>query len=160
MSAIRSRENRTEVALRRYLHSTGLRFRKYTAGLSGRPDFVFVSARVAVFVDGDFWHARLLREHGLAALTSSLQTPRREYWIAKFVRRVLRDEEVNVRLRKAGWLVMRFWESDVRKNMLAIARRIEWRVRKRQLGEERRPSRRPIRLSSLCPRASARPGSR
>src|SRR4051812_29956748 len=94
MSAIRAFNPRTETALRKALHRRGLRFRKYASGLLGRPDIVFRSERVAVFVDGDYWHARVLREDGMAALEAKLRSPTRSYWVQKFTRRVSFDDEV------------------------------------------------------------------
>src|SRR5437762_680 len=105
MSAIRSRDNRTELALRRLLHSLGLRYRLHVTEVVGRPDIVFVRERVAVFVDGDYWHARLLREHGPKALRERFSEARKDYWIPKFTRRVVRDDEVTATLTYQGWHV-------------------------------------------------------
>lgn len=114
MSAIRSTENKVEVALRSSLHRVGLRFRKYAPDLPGKPDIVFRGAKVAVFVDGDFWHARVLRENGIEALGARVRGPNRAYWLTKFQRRVVRDDEVNAALRSNGWTVLRFWESELK----------------------------------------------
>jgi DNA mismatch endonuclease (patch repair protein) len=124
MSAIRGRENRAEVALRKALHAMGLRYRKYRRDLPGCPDFVFVRERVAVFVDGDYWHARVLVERGPGALTRSLRTPNKDYWLKKFQNNVRRDREATRALGKAGWHVLRYWESDVRRDTMALARRV------------------------------------
>lgn len=124
MAAIRSTENRTEVALRSALHRAGLRFRKYAADLPGKPDIVFRSARVAVFVDGDFWHARILREEGLRALKKRIPRDRQAYWVEKFRRRVQRDNEVTELLGSEGWKVLRFWESELKADMLIAVRKI------------------------------------
>src|SRR6202023_2421361 len=67
MSAIRSTDNRTERLLRSALHRRGLRFRKYVSDVPGRPEIVFRREHVAVFVDGDYWHCRVLQERGLSA---------------------------------------------------------------------------------------------
>src|SRR4051794_32786568 len=91
MSAIRSANNRTEAALRKALHARGLRYRKQSSALIGKPDIVFPSAKVAVFVDGDYWHGRLLREKGLEAVTSYYSERQRDYWVAKLQRNVTRD---------------------------------------------------------------------
>jgi DNA mismatch endonuclease, patch repair protein len=64
MSAIRSSGNRTETAPRRELHRRGLRCKKYAAHLPGRPDIVIPTERIAVFVDGAYWHCRILQEKG------------------------------------------------------------------------------------------------
>lgn len=95
-----------EVALRSALHRLGLRFRKnYAICIDGRlirPDIVFVRVRVAVFVDGCFWHR--CPEHGT--------TPRANtaYWGPKLERNVRRDRENDVALRAAGWTSIRVWE--------------------------------------------------
>ena len=117
MSAIRSTGGKTEVALRSILHRRGFRFRKNYVKLLGRPDIVFIRSRVAVFIDGDYWHARVLRERGPDALEAQLKTPNRAYWIDKFTKRVARDDHVTATLRQEGWTVLRLWESDVRTNL-------------------------------------------
>lgn len=132
MSAIRSRDNRTEIALRRNLHARGLRYRLHPPTVLGKPDIVFPRERVAVFIDGDYWHARLLREQGLQALRQRLRPDGIEYWIAKFSRRVIRDDEVSATLRYQGWLVLRFWEGDIKRNINPAATEVESAVRKRR----------------------------
>jgi DNA mismatch endonuclease (patch repair protein) len=134
MSAIRSSENRTEMALRHAVHALGLRYRKYASHLPGKPDFVFPLARVAVFVDGDYWHARELAEGKISTLQrrlSRLPTASRRYWWKKFRQRVVRDREVTAQLEAAGWFVIRMWESDVRLNVGRAASRIAVVVRRR-----------------------------
>jgi DNA mismatch endonuclease, patch repair protein len=135
MSAIRSRDNRTEMALRRSLHSLGLRYRLHPAAVLGKPDIVFVRERVAIFVDGDYWHARLLREQGISALSSRLRDEGKDYWITKFTRRVVRDDEVTATLSYQGWLVLRYWESDIRRDVMSTARAIEKAVRTRRVAD-------------------------
>ena len=93
---------------------------------------MFARERVAVFVDGDYWHARVLREHGLEALTSRLRDDGKDYWIAKFTRRVVRDDEVTSALTYQGWLVLRFWEGDIRRDVVPTAKTIEAAVRRRR----------------------------
>ena len=124
MAAIRSRENLTEVSLRKRVHSMGLRYRKYRRDLPGCPDFVFVQDKVAVFIDGDYWHGRLLIESGPAALRRSLRTPNKRYWIEKLKTNVIRDREATRALQRKGWRVLRYWESDVRKDIERFARRV------------------------------------
>lgn len=129
MSAIRSTGGKTEVALRSILHRQGLRFRKNYTGLPGKPDIVFTRAQVAVFIDGDYWHARVLRERGPAALEESMKTANRAYWIDKFTKRVERDDYVTATLEEDGWTVVRLWESEVRSNLEAAAELIAHSVR-------------------------------
>lgn len=146
MAAIRSTENKTEVALRSELHKLGLRFRKYPPNVAGKPDFVFPIKRVAVFVDGDYWHGRQLLETGSAALAKTLrERPNVDYWLTKFTRNAQRDEEVSANLVASGWLVIRLWESDVKKNVPRVAeklaRLLDKRMGKLRSGVIRWPSR-------------------
>lgn len=132
MSAIRAIGGKAEVALRSELHRRGLRFRKNVHRLPGRPDIVFTRARVTVFVDGDYWHARILRENGLDALVQRIRSPNRDYWLRKFERRVQLDDRVTSELQDAGWIVIRLWESDVIAQLPESADLIEEIVRQRQ----------------------------
>ncbi len=135
MAAIRSSENKTEALLRSQLHRLGLRYRKYDSRLPGRPDILFVRAKVAVFVDGDYWHGRLLRERGETVVRRKLKgRPNPEYWIAKFKRNAARDDEVTRSLRELGWLVLRYWESDLRHELRPAIREISRLVRRRLQG--------------------------
>lgn len=131
MSAIRSTENNTEANLRRVLHAMGFRYRKYRPGLPGKPDIVFPTERVVVFVDGDYWHGRLLRERGVDAVESYYKShEQRSYWVDKLARNVARDEKVTTALEANGWLVLRFWESETKRNLQQIAEQIASHVRR------------------------------
>lgn len=107
MQANKSRDTAPELAVRRAAHSLGLRYR-----VSARPipdwrrtaDMVFPRARVAVFVDGCFWHG--CPQHYRAARTNA------EFWLAKIQGNVLRDQETTEQLEAAGWLVLRFWSHE------------------------------------------------
>src|SRR5262249_48120246 len=89
----------------------------------GKPDFVFRRAKLAVFVDGDFWHGRAWFEKGEAPGTNA------EFWICKFQRNRRRDRLVNRHLRRNGWTVLRLWASDVRNDPQRSASRVEQRLR-------------------------------
>lgn len=109
MRSNRRTGTRPEVALRSALHARGLRFRKdhrlpVGEGVAVRPDIVFTAARVAVFVDGCFWHS--CPEHAT--------TPKRnaEFWRQKLTRNVQRDQRDTAALEAAGWTVMRVWEHE------------------------------------------------
>lgn len=104
MSRQRCRDTAPELALRRALHARGLRFRVQLAGLPGRPDVALTRARVAVFVDGCFWHR--CPQHGVAPKANA------EWWEQKLARNVERDREVDCRLRQLGWEVVRVWEHE------------------------------------------------
>lgn len=107
MQQVRKRDTPCEMALRLTLHSRGLRYRIDVSPLSGerfRADLVFRRERVAVFVDGCFWH--FCPDHG--------EVPRsnHEWWTRKFQRNRERDELANTRLLAEGWLPVRFWEHE------------------------------------------------
>lgn len=106
MAAIRRTDTKQEVALRSALHRRGLRFRKDLAvrveGRIIRPDIAFTRAKVAVFVDGCFWHS--CPEHGRRPSKNV------RYWSPKLEKNAQRDHEQTARLQAAGWHVLRLWE--------------------------------------------------
>ncbi|MFE9252950.1 very short patch repair endonuclease [Streptomyces sp. NPDC007088] len=107
MQAIRSRDTKPEFLIRRLVHARGLRYRvsaRPEPGLRRTADLVFRPAKVAVFVDGCYWHG--CPEHYQAPKVNS------GYWSEKIVRNVARDRDTDQRLRDAGWLVLRFWEHE------------------------------------------------
>lgn len=123
MRAVRSRDNVADRLLRHELWRRGHRYRRY-ARLPGTPDVVFSGKRVAVFVDGDFWHGRLLTESGQEELRSSFRTPKREWWVSKLTANVARDAQVDAALAALDWTVIRLWERDVKADLMASADRV------------------------------------
>ena len=130
MAAVRSKDSKAELLLRRALWRKGLRYRKH-AKLTGKPDVVFGSARIVVFVDGDFWHGNAWRLRGLPNL-EAMFPHRTEWWVKKINRNMERDLEVTVALKREGWKVLRFWESAVLRDVERIANRIETEVKRRR----------------------------
>jgi DNA mismatch endonuclease (patch repair protein) len=126
MAAIGSKDTEPEIMLRKACHAFGLRYRLHRSDLPGTPDFAFMSAKVAVFVDGDFWHGRKWFEERKAPERN------REYWVAKFERNRERDRRVDAELRDMGWFPLRFWGSDVKSRILACARLVRMAVRSRE----------------------------
>ncbi len=115
MAAVKSKNTRPELALRRYLFARGLRYRIHPRDIMGRPDIVFRRQRIAVFVDGDFWHG-----HG-----SDLRLhERREFWEQKIAGNVARDVRVNSELVTAGWRVIRIFTSELEIDLAAAADRV------------------------------------
>lgn len=110
MSKIRSK-SRLEEDFCKYLsgiiYKRGLRYRRNYRTLPGKPDIVFVKYKIAIFLDGDFWHGYKLTKLG--------KTVPRMYWLAKILRNMERDKQDTLKLKKLGWTVMRFWEFKVRK---------------------------------------------
>jgi DNA mismatch endonuclease, patch repair protein len=109
-------ERRLRSAFRRF----DLRPRSDNRSLPGRPDFTFGRRKLAVFVDGDFWHGRRWRQRK-AKLTSGTNSA---YWKAKIDRNRARDREVTRSLRLLGWRVLRFWETDVLNDPDRVARAV------------------------------------
>lgn len=132
MKAVRSKDGKAEIALRKELWRRGLRYRLHQRDLIGRPDIVFPKARVALFIDGDYWHARGIVENGVDAFRATLRTERREWWIRKLTRNVERDALVNETLASQGWIVVRFWESDIKADPSSCASAVERIVRKKK----------------------------
>jgi DNA mismatch endonuclease, patch repair protein len=133
-SATKQRNRReggkAEILLRSMLWRKGLRFRKHAVGLPGCPDIVFTKARLAVFVDGDFWHGRNWSE-----LRSRLQfRANPDYWIAKIARNIDRDIGQTRQLETAGWTVLRVWETELLSDPEICVRTIEERLKQRGSG--------------------------
>ena len=119
----RRTDTKPEVALRSELHRLGLRFRKdYPIRIEGRrpirPDVVFTRARVAVFVDGCFWHG--CPHHQVVPKSNP------DYWIPKLRRNVERDREAGAALEDDGWTVLRFWEHEDLAQAVATIARVLW----------------------------------
>lgn len=111
MRAIRSKDTTIELALRKALWQRGIRYRKNYKGLIGKPDIVITKYRIAVFCDSDFWHGYDW-EKRKARIKSN-----QNYWIPKIERNMKRDREVTAALVEQGWIVLRFWEHTIRKEL-------------------------------------------
>ena len=111
MQAIRSKDTTIELALRKALWHKGIRYRKNYKGLIGKPDIVITKYRIVVFCDSDFWHG-----YDWDNRKSRIKS-NQEYWIPKIERNMKRDKEVTAVLVEQGWIVLRFWEHSIRKNL-------------------------------------------
>jgi len=122
MSRVRSTDTKPELAVRRLVHARGLRFRKHCARLPGRPDLVFIAAKVAVFVDGDYWHGWRF---------PTWKDKLSSYWKGKIERNRRRDLCNFRKLRRKGWRVIRVWEHEVERDAKRCIDLIEVAVRQR-----------------------------
>lgn len=104
MSRIRGKDTGPELLLRKALWHTGFRYRLY-AKLPGKPDLVFLRKKLAVFVDGCFWHG--------CPLHATRPKGNRPFWDRKLTGNVIRDRKITATLESTGWIVMRFWEHEV-----------------------------------------------
>lgn len=134
MQKVKSRNTTPELKLRKALWQEGLRYRLHAAELAGRPDVVFPSAKVAVFVDGDFWHGNQWRVRGLPSLEDQFKhvANGESYWIPKIRRTMKRDTAATRQLRSTGWQVIRLWESTIASDLDSCVDRVASSVIKRR----------------------------
>lgn len=126
MSQIRGRGNKdTELAMMKLLRQHRITCWRRHQKVFGKPDFIFRRVRLALFVDGCFWHG--CPKH------CKIPAGNRPFWKKKFAANNARDRRVNRMLRKLGWLVVRIWEHDLSKRGDACARRIARSLVSRQL---------------------------
>jgi DNA mismatch endonuclease (patch repair protein) len=127
MRSQRQRDTKLELEIRRALHAIGFRFRvdyRLFEGLRRRADIAFPGRRVAVFVDGCFWHG--CPEHATWPKENA------DWWRAKLEANQLRDQDTDSRLRKAGWTVIRVWEHE---GIDSAVERISTALRQAHLGD-------------------------
>jgi len=120
MSRIRGKDTKPELVLRKLLWSAGHRYR-LKSRLPGKPDIVFPRSKVAVFIDGCFWHG--CPKHAVLPKTN------RAFWRRKLSRNIQRDQEVNRQLRKMSWRVVRLWEHEVEANPKRCKREVAKRLK-------------------------------
>jgi DNA mismatch endonuclease (patch repair protein) len=135
MRAVRTAQTEPELLLVSALRKRGLRFRTNDQDIVGIPDICFRRLRLAVFVDGDYWHGRAWFESGRAPATN------RRFWVSKFECNRTRDLEVTKALRIDGWSVLRLWGSDVKKSPDDAGLRVLARLRVVRRRRERTPRR-------------------
>jgi DNA mismatch endonuclease (patch repair protein) len=123
MRRVKGKNTSLEMKARRALHRRGLRYR-LAYPLPGRPDIVFVRARVAIFIDSCFWHG----------CPQHLRMPHsnEEYWHAKIARNVDRDNRTNASYKDLEWRLIRLWEHELKENFEACMDAIEVAVREAQ----------------------------
>ena len=119
MQAIKNKDSEIEILLRRELWRRGLHYRKNVKKVYGHPDIAIIGKKVAVFCDSEFWHG-FDWENRRNDIKS-----RREFWIPKIERNIQRDLEVTDFLQKEGWVVLRFWGKEIKKNCSQCADTIE-----------------------------------
>lgn len=125
MSAIKSRDTKPELRLRKELWRRGLRYRANVRTLPGVPDIVFSRVKLAVFCDGDFWHGFNWTLRGYKSLEDEL-SHYSEYWASKIRKNVSRDATVNQNLIKMGWTVLRIRESEIKKDIKRCGNKVEF----------------------------------
>jgi DNA mismatch endonuclease, patch repair protein len=116
MSRVRTRDTKPETTLRHALWAAGIRgWRLHPKKVPGRPDFAWIGRRIAVFVDGAFWHGHPDHYWGQSG----------RFWDEKIARNRARDERVNSELAAAGWRVLRFWDFEIERDLDGCTRRVQ-----------------------------------
>ena len=123
MKQVKNKDSKIEVALRKELWNRGLRYQKNVTSIFGKPDLVFKGKKVAVFCDSEFWHGYNWEERKKDFKSHQ------EFWIPKIERNMERDKEVTAELQRQGWMVLRFWGKEIKKNVCGCADIIEKAVR-------------------------------
>ncbi len=116
MSRIRAKNTGPEIKIRKLLWSSGIRGYRIHYNLPGKPDIVFIKKKVAIFIDGCFWHK--------CPFCFKEPETRKEFWMKKINSNIERDKKVNETLLKDGWNVLRFWEHEVKKDPEKVIKKI------------------------------------
>lgn len=118
MRRVRSADTKPEILFRKALWAKGHRYRLHSNKLPGKPDIFLMSKRVAIFIDGDFWHGGQWRKRKLLSLNEQFsKAGSKDYWLNKIRSNMRRDCQWSVSLLHNGWTVLRFWESQVMKDV-------------------------------------------
>ena len=123
MQAVKNKDSTIELLLRKELWSRGIRYRKNVNRIFGKPDIVFITKKVAVFCDSEFWHGYNWEERKKDFKSHQ------EFWIPKIERNIERDKKVTEKLNSDGWTVLRFWGNEIKKNTSQCADIIEKAVK-------------------------------
>lgn len=118
MSAIKSTGTKAEIKLAKALWTKGYRYRKNNKKIFGKPDLTFSKYKLAIFVDSEFFHGKDFE-------TKKKPLNNAEFWEKKIARNIERDKEVNAFLTANGWTVLRFWSTEIKKNLDSVIDKIE-----------------------------------
>lgn len=125
MKQVKSKGSEIEVLLQKELWRRGLRYRKNAKSIEGKPDIAFIGKKIAVFCDSEFWHGYDWENRKKDFKSNT------EFWISKIERNMQRDKEVTQKLQSEGWIVLRFWGKEIKKNLAECADIVEriWKER-------------------------------
>lgn len=126
MRAIKSKGSKIETMLSKALWRKGYRYRKNLRSVYGKPDIVFTKYKIAIFCDSEFWHGKDWETKKWEIKS------RRDFWFPKIERNITRDENVNKTLSEQGYLVLRFWGEQIRKDLEACVTQVEGAIKERK----------------------------
>lgn len=118
MSKIKSKNTKPELRLRKALYAAGLRYRVNVKSLPGTPDIVIKKYKLAIFVDGEFWHGK-----DWAQKREKIKS-NKDFWIAKIEKNITRDIETNNKLKQLGYNIFRFWAKEVETSLGLCVKKI------------------------------------
>lgn len=119
MQAVKNKDSRIEILLRKALWSRGYRYRKNCSKIIGKPDIVLFKYKTVIFCDSEFWHG-----YNWEVRKNDIKS-NREFWIKKIEGNIKRDANVNKILKEQGWKVIRFWGKEIQKNLETCINKIE-----------------------------------
>ncbi len=113
MQNIRSKDTKIEILLRKALWEKGIRYRKNYSKVPGKPDIAITKYKIAIFCDSEFFHGKDWEE----LKPRLLKGDNGEFWVNKIGKNRERDEDIAKKLHQMGWIVLRFWGKDIKKNI-------------------------------------------
>jgi DNA mismatch endonuclease, patch repair protein len=119
MRKIKSKNTSPEIKLRKALWNQGIRYRVKNKSISGKPDIAIKKYKLAVFVDGEFWHG-----YNWSDKKNKIKS-NRDYWIKKIEGNIQRDKRVNMELKENGWTVLRYWQHEIKNDLDKCVSEIE-----------------------------------
>lgn len=122
MTQIKSKNTIAEVKLRKAIWKLGFRYTLKNKELPGKPDIVLPRYKLAIFVDGDFWHGYKWK------VRKSKLRNNRKYWIKKIEENMKRDRKIRNLLKKQGWTVIKFWEHEIKTNIESCVEYVKMKI--------------------------------
>ena len=133
MSSIKNKDTKPEIFFRKALWKWGIRYRK-NVKLFGKPDIAIKKFKLVIFIDGDYWHGNNWKIRNLPSMESELANYS-DFWKNKILSNIARDKKVNEHYKSLGWTILRFWQSDIEKDLnqciiktLNVIEKIKWEI--------------------------------
>ena len=123
MQAIKSKDSKIELILRRALYHKGYRYRKNSTLVYGHPDILFIKEKIVIFCDSEFWHG-----YDWENRKNDFKS-NRDFWISKIERNIERDREVDQYLKHEGYIVLRFWGNQIKRDLESVIDRIDYAIK-------------------------------